>query len=605
MASVVQSTPFSVPPASLETITGRTSVTRLPGLIAAGSTALPLPLIDEIVDRKAVPRHIAANMLRLSNSGRHAADACPSAATEAPPQWLEVASTKMKFPENRHDGHFAALAQDFDGTPNPPTPPDTAAAPQPRIGKVAELKKAFERGLSDLVRRRHLTKPSDHSSAPQSAVKHIQHSRHPVAAMDTSSPEDSLSRTSVLCSPLSKFRRETNGPTSPIKDRISIFEGLVKPSSPPPSDTDFGPEDRSVELNRGSICKGEMVLEGTSSEPTSRLPSKFRGGAAKRSSHGHVGKEKKTSESAPKMANSQKRTSEVGTAVRDSLEHLHPGRQDSGHKSMQRISESDSPKFFKRVSSTLKPRHKISQQKSNSSRGSRAGAGVEKENSSKASQSTSKSQEVIQNEKKQALAADSLRKRLESELRFAGVPDMNGPPDVQMASNGNHPSIYTRRKTTIWDIENPFDVPKAKDRSKSESTGGELGKKAERRAGHTKSHDFSFGQAVPSQKTLTSRYTQPIEQPKLGSESPARESSGPVTETEDSGSSDFMVVANAQCELTHPRPSRSSDQTMIKVLCKCGPETDEKGSSGQSSSDSVSKGSTSSFHTAPLSIEVS
>lgn len=568
---------------------------------------LPLPLIDE-VDSKAPPRRLAPNMSRLRNSGWNAADRCPSVATEAPPiQYLGGACRKFKDSENRCDGRVATLAQDLDGTPNPPTPPDTTAAPQPRKGKVAELKKAFERGLSDLVRRRHVTKPSDSSPGPQPGAKHVQHSRHPVAAMDTSSPEESLSRASVFCSPLSKRRRAPNGPPSPIKDRISIFEGLVKPSSYTPSDTGFRPDDHSVELNRGSISKGAMVLEGASNEPTSRLPSKFRGGAAKRRSHGHVGTEKKTSESAPKIVNSHKRFSEVGAAVRDSLEQLHSGRQDSGQSSMQRIRENDSPKFYKRVSSTLKHMRKTSQQQSTSSRSSRVGGGLEEEklgNTSKVSEATPGNQKAVQREKRQTLAADSLRERLESELRFAGLPDTNGHQDIQAACNGNHPSIYARRKTTLWDIENPFDVPKAKDRSKSEATGRELGKKGDRRPGHTKSHDFSVGQVVSSQKTTPSRYMQPIEQPKMGSESPAWNSSGPVTETEDSGSSDFMVVANAQCELTHPRPSRSSDQTMIKVLCKSGPETLEKGSSGRPSTDSVSQGSTSSFHTAPLSTEV-
>ncbi|KAG8168519.1 hypothetical protein KVR01_001268 [Diaporthe batatas] len=541
-------------------------------------------------------------MTALSNSGRNAVDVYPSVAKKATPTQLLEVPPKIKYSENRYDGCIPMLAQDLDGTPNPPTPPDAAPALQPRKGKVAELKKAFERGLSDLVRRRHVTKPSDSPPAPRPGAKHLQqHSSHPVAALDTSSPEDSLSRASVFCSPLSKRRREPNGPPSPIKDRISIFEGLVKPGSFPPSGTGFRPDDCNVELNKGSISNGGMVLEGAPHEPMSRLPSRFRGGAARRSSHRHVGKEKGTLRKAPKMASSHKLVPEIGAVARDSLEQLNPVRRDSGPSSMQRIDETDSPRFFKRVSSTLKHGQRTSQQQPTSSRSSRVSGGVEKEkarNHSAVSQSTSKSQEVSHTKQRQVLAADSLRKRLESDLRFASGPDANGHEDVQAASNRTPPSIYTRRKTTLWDIENPFDVPKAKERSKSEATGDRL-------AGLTKRHDLSFCQAIPGQKATTSRYTQPIEQPESGSESPARESSSAVTQTEDSDSSGFMVVANAQCELTHPMPSRSREQTMIKVLCKGGPEPLEKGSRGQHSTGSVSEGSTSSFHTAPLGTEVS
>ncbi|POS71573.1 hypothetical protein DHEL01_v210034 [Diaporthe helianthi] len=548
---------------------------------------------------------MAPNVPRLRNTAWTSADAFRSPATGGPPiQSLKGASRKIKYSENIYDGRGTTLAQALDGTPNPPTPPETGATPKPRRGKVAELKKAFERGLSDLVRKRQVTRPSD--SSTQSNAKHPQHPRHQVAVAHTSSPEGSLSRASVFCSPFPKPRRETDGLPSPLKERISIFEGLVKPSSFQSSATDFRPEEYSAELNRGSISKGAMVLEGASNEPMSRLPSKFRGGAARRRFHKRVEKEKKTLGNTSKTVNSQKRFSEVGTAVRDSLEQLHVGRTESGHSSAKRTGEPDSPKFLKRVSSTFKQRHKPSQQPFLSSRGSRVSGGFETEksrNTSKAPQSTSQNEEPIQTDKRRTLAADSLRKRLESELRSPTGADTSDHP----ARDEADPRVYNRRKTTLWDIENPFDVPKAKDRSKSEATGVGLGKKGGRLPGHTKSHDFTFGQtfgqAVRRQKAPASRYTQPIEQPQTGSESPGRDSSGPVTE--DSGSSDFMVVANAQCELTHPRPSRSSEQTMIKVLCKAGPETAEtQGSSGQLTPASVSEGSTASFHTAHSSTDV-
>lgn len=76
-------------------------------------------------------------------------------------------------------------------------------------------------------------------------------------------------------------------------------------------------------------------------------------------------------------------------------------------------------------------------------------------------------------------------------------------------------------------------------------------------------------------------------------------------ESGESGSSDFVVVANAECELTHPRPSRSSDKKMIKVLCKsCRETSDDQDDGRRESHVSFSEGSTSSFYTAPVSTPV-
>lgn len=65
-----------------------------------------------------------------------------------------------------------------------------------------------------------------------------------------------------------------------------------------------------------------------------------------------------------------------------------------------------------------------------------------------------------------------------------------------------------------------------------------------------------------------------------------------------------VVVANAECVLEHPRPSRQSEQEMIKVLCKEVSEDSEDHQDRPRKSE-VSGGSSASYHTAPVIISVS
>ena len=380
---------------------------------------------------------------------------------------------------------------------------------------MTELKKAFERRLSKLVRNRQAPKSSSEARGGPSPV--------PVAKHPQLEPSqhDSLSQASVFCMP--KFRRDSDGPATPLRDKISIFEGLVKPSSPSPSDTVSRAENSSTKPNRASTLTEDKVLSLASSG----------GSAAKRNAdrHGHC------------------------------------------------IAGSDPSSFFRRLSSTFKHKHKSLRQHIARSRGSRAGGGAEKEtsqNGSQGSQSTPWSQELIHIDTRHMLAADSLRRRLESELR--SVADTEGHRDVQTdqlacdkkqhepapvsQNKSSHRIAQKRRKTTLWDIENPFDLPKTKDRCKSDTAGG-------------------VHQAQDIASSTAGR------------------------------GCDIVVVANAECGLTHPRPSRSSDRNMIRVLCKCGRETGEgqgQRSGGReslvSASVSDSEGSTSSFYTAPVSTSV-
>lgn len=584
VSSVVQSTPFSVPPGSPRTTTGRTSVTRLRksfdlgihqndgNTSPTGKSTLLLPVDEHPAEDSLPRRRLQPNALGSPNRDRAA----------------EL---------SRYDGRIPTLLpHHLDGTPNPPTPPDEPVEPKPqRKGKVTELKKAFERGFSGFVRKRQTTESREEGADREAVAKHPRRPRHSVTAIpvDTSSPEDTLSKGSLFCSPLpKKFRREPNVPSSPLKDRISIFEGLVKPSSSSSLTTGC----HQGNSDTASFLSGDKILDDVHNEPTSPQPSKFPGAPA------------------------------VGEG---STKQLRTGRREPGDGSNQVTGKADPPSFLRRLSSTFNHKRKPSRQRLTVARSSGADCGAEEttQHPSRVSQSTTTNQKHAQSEKRRISAADSLRKRLESELRPGA--STNGPREIQAdelaGSKQQHDSLTgpsghrktekpsiegTRRKTTLWDIENPFDVPKAKERSKSEATGGRL----KINGGHTESNNLSKValarnssiRDVPQQKSSASWYPEITEMPEPQETQSGNRTNSISAQVEDgsdrSGSRSFVVVANAECEMTHPRPSRSSDKKMIKVLCKCGRETgEEQHGGGRDSFVSVSDGSSASFHTAPIS----
>lgn len=475
-----------------------------------------------------------------------------------------------------HNSPIPTLSYHLDGTPNPPTPPDEPVAPNPqRKGKVTELKMAFERSLH-LVRKRQTTK-SGEEGAGREAVAKGPRARRPVKATDTSSTDDP-SKGSIFCSPLpTTFRRVPNAPSSALKDKISIFEGLVKPTSSSP----FIPGH-----NRGNgdtaFLTGDKILEGESNEPTSTL--------------------------------------------RDYLAEA----RGSEHGSIQRVSDADTPNFLRRLSSTFKQKQKVSRKHYAGTRRSRAGQGAEETNQHRSLVSQQAAINPSQSVKRHISAADSLRQRLESELRpdasANGTVEAHAEEPVggkqrhvaatrpQCQQENEKPFIAdTRRKSTLWNIENPFDIPKAKDRSKSEAIGGRLKTSGDRCSGHTETNNFSkvalarmsSSRATPRQKSSAPPFHELTGMAQLReTQSNGRTSSTSGQWKDGSGqivSSDFVVVANAECELTHPRPSRSSERKMIKVLCECGREAgEERQNGGQDSTGSGSEGSTASFHTAPV-----
>ncbi|KAG6358606.1 hypothetical protein INS49_012124 [Diaporthe citri] len=430
VSSVVQSTPFSVPPGSPTATTGRTSVTRLRKSFDLGihqNDGIHESSLEQASgNTRASPVGKSAPLLPVDE--HPAEDFLPRRCLA--PNAVGSPARDGVAELSRYDGRIPTLLpHHLDGTPNPPTPPDDPVGPKPqRKGKVSELKKAFERGLSGFVRKRQTTESREEGANREAIAKHPRRTRHSVTAVpaDTSSPEDSLSKGSLFCSPLPKtFRREPTGPSSPLKDKISIFEGLVKPSSSSPLTTNYHQGNK----NPASFLTGNKILEGEHDELTSRLPKKFPGGPA-------------AAEGSPKQ--------------------LRTGRREAGDGSKQGVGEADPPSFLRRLSSTFKNKHK-------SSRSSRADCGAQEETTqhpSRVSQSTFTSQKYSQSEKRRMSAADSLRKRLESELRPSA--SANGSREIQ----ADELLGGTRRKTTLWDIENPFDVPKARDRSKPEATGG-------------------------------------------------------------------------------------------------------------------------------------
>lgn len=605
VSSVVQSTPFSVPHGSLEPTIGRTSVTTLRGSFDLGirqndgthETSLDQVPTSTVQTGKS-PLHLPAEHKdrgwpTMGVLDEHPAEDHSHCSGEDP---------RVRVAQLQHDGRIPTLAHHLDGTPDPPpSPRDTRVATKPqRTGKVTELKKAFERGLSDFVRKRRGTESSEEGPGRR-AVARNPRPGHPLDAIPItdSSPDDNLSKGSLFCSPLpTTFRREPRAPSSPLKDKISIFEGLVKPSS----SSALTPGCDRGNNNKASFLTGDKILEDGSDEPTSRLPNKFRRAPA--AAKGPV---------SPKQ--------------------LRTGRREPDDHSSQQIDETDPRSFLKRLSSTFKQKHKPSRQYNPDARSSRSERGAEEaiHHSSRKSQSTPRGQKQSQNETRQKSAAESLRKRLEFELRSdASANDRRETQADQLAykkerhdpvvgsqSQENNDQILIvnpRRKTTLWAIENPFDVPVAKDRSKSEATGGRLNKGVHRYSGHTESDDFSkvalarvsSTRDVPHQTSSASRYLQLTEPPQPRKEQSSDRTSSSSGQAKDgsgqTGSSEFVVVANAECELTHPRPSRSSDKKMINVLCKCGRETGEEQDNGaRDALVSVSKGSSASFHTAPVS----
>ncbi|KAL1878218.1 hypothetical protein Daus18300_002135 [Diaporthe australafricana] len=273
----------------------------------------------------------------------------------------------------------------------------------------------------------------------------------------------------------------------------------------------------------------------------------------------------------------------------------------------QNIGNAGPPNFLRRLSSTFKHKPKSAHKHLAGARNSVAEREIKKAtplHSPQESQSTPGSQKKISRERTQITAADTLRKRLRSELRFSSSANSHHEIQVNPQAGGSHPEeaatksqgreggnqspmIDIQRRPTLWDVENPFEASKAKDVGRSGAAGHTPHEGNDRNLGKRERDEFSnvalthvtYSPDVLPHKCSAFQYSQPsTTSGSLRAESGnlMEDASGNnKKESDESGSSDFVVVANATCELTHPRPSRSSDKMMIKELCKSGRKTAE------------------------------
>lgn len=274
--------------------------------------------------------------------------------------------------------------------------------------------------------------------------------------------------------------------------------------------------------------------------------------------------------------------------------------------------------------------------------------------------STPKSRKAAWKEEQQKAAAESLRKRLKAELRpdlstdglhqiqLSKVPEAHREgseskeTDLWTTKVSEMPSLGIQRVSTKWDSTNPF-RPMRSSGTKTEDDFEATGHKefrdsqdgsVEKDDDHGKvdaenfrcvalasvpescrgwrgsvsaswlqadSHSHPYRHQQSSQKfrdsmstsaplILTCAQVGDI----LGS---LRNSSGSSSSTD---ASTPVVVASAECELAHPRPSRSSETKMMKVLVedKVSSEDVRRKQGHQISQESESMASLASYHTA-------
>lgn len=160
------------------------------------------------------------------------------------------------------------------------------------------------------------------------------------------------------------------------------------------------------------------------------------------------------------------------------------------------------------------------------------------------------------------------------------------------------PTLGIQRVSRKWNSENPFKAS-ADWTTKGSNDYGPTGHKSpygsqgDESAGPDGGDEFSEVAlaSVPGNRTV---YT--------------NSGSGPTSTGEESGGMSGndglpVVVANAECKLEHPRPSRRSERERIKALCKEEVE-DSEDLQGSRRKSGVSGGSSASYHTAPVSISV-
>lgn len=221
----------------------------------------------------------------------------------SPTASVRLTSPRVQFSELSSNDPMLPMPNSLDGTPNSPSTRQYHVGLKPhRKGKVSELKKAFERGILDFMRKRQPTESTDGGLDQHPLAQYVQPSRQPVAPVGTGSPEDGLSKGSLFCSPLpTSFRRESNATSLPLKDKISIFEGLVKPTSSP-SALSASQQNSNIKNTTGApFLTDNKVLGNEAEQPRALRPSKLRGTSAKRSFHNYTNKGQRASDEASRV----------------------------------------------------------------------------------------------------------------------------------------------------------------------------------------------------------------------------------------------------------------------------------------------------------------
>ncbi|KAK7746459.1 hypothetical protein SLS53_002418 [Cytospora paraplurivora] len=412
------------------------------------------------------------------------------------------------------------------------------------------------------------------------------------------------------------FRRDRHAPKARLKDSVSIFEGLIKPG--------FEQSSANHKVEPKTCLTGDGDLDGNHRKPSVWVPEKL----LRLSRRNRSKKTLQAVRDEETSSNNQKSRLSKGPE-RDPRSEPHEDRDPSSQ-------QADKEGIFKRISSKLRRKSASLHRHTRGAGSLTANNDPDEDNTrnpSLASRSAQQTCDATRRQENKTKAAESLRKRLKAELR----PDMsadglhqipmtqnNHPEDPQSGGLTRHdkqrqikgakkmPTAGIQRVSTKWNNENPFQM------SGDQTTkGGNGPKHMGHRLPHSSeesgsrspygSHDFckvAFA-SVPGSRAVCPKSASRRKASRSGAVTEAADSEGAVSSRKeetgvDSGGDNgisLVVVANAGCELAHPRPSRSSERDITRVLCR------EEGEGGNDRDDcrksEVSGDSSASYHTAP------
>lgn len=284
--------------------------------------------------------------------------------------------------------------------------------------------------------------------------------------------------------------------------------------------------------------------------------------------------------------------------------------------------------MLRKLSSKFKRKSTSTQQSGDAIKAATAVTIIEEVDTASPALSTPKSRKAVWKEEQQKAAAESLRKRLKAELRPDLSTDglhqiqLNTVPDAHHEGSeskenelsttkvSDMPSLGIRRVSTKWDSANPFRPLRSsgtKTEDDFEATGhrqfrdsqdgsaekddpskldvdsfkyialASVPKSCRGRRGsvsaswlqaNSHSHPYRHQQSLHKFREIMSASAPLIRTgAQVGNILGAKNSSnGSSSSSSSNDASTPVVVARAECELAHPRPSRSSETKMMKVL---------------------------------------